>query len=168
MILIVSTYRFRYRLYLKGQDFIVGWVAPCNKGLFYLPFQSVCILQSERRRKLWKIGISWPRAKLLTSSVSQVKDFRHNGWQPSWKTRKKCAWRKQKEICFSGVFKSVCRPYGNNPYHCGNRFNVFGKCWKHNRNFCGITLNAILGTVQHARQKSHLKALNRFRHPRQR
>ena len=32
------------------------------------------------------------------------------------------------EICFSGVFKSVCRPYGNNPYNCGNRFNVFGKC----------------------------------------
>ena len=20
------------------------------------------------------------------------------------------------------------RPYGNNPYNCGNRFNVFGKC----------------------------------------
>lgn len=35
---------------------------------------------------------------------------------------------RQKEICFSGVFKSVCRPYGNNPYNCGNRFNVFGKC----------------------------------------
>ena len=25
-------------------------------------------------------------------------------------------------------YKSVCRPYGNNPYNCGNRFNVFGKC----------------------------------------
>ena len=36
--------------------------------------------------------------------------------------------KNQKEICFSGVFKSVCRPYGNNPYHCGNRLNVFGKC----------------------------------------
>ena len=26
------------------------------------------------------------------------------------------------------VFQSVCRPYGNNPYNCGNRLNVFGKC----------------------------------------
>lgn len=36
--------------------------------------------------------------------------------------------KRAKEICFSGVFKSVCRPYGNNPYNCGNRLNVFGKC----------------------------------------
>lgn len=33
-----------------------------------------------------------------------------------------------KRNLFSGVFKSVCRPYGNNPYNCGNRLNVFGKC----------------------------------------
>ena len=34
--------------------------------------------------------------------------------------------------------------------------------------FAVITLNAILGTFSMSRQKSHLKALNRFRHPRQR
>lgn len=34
----------------------------------------------------------------------------------------------KKKSVFQVFFKSVCRPYGNNPYHCGNRFNVFGKC----------------------------------------
>lgn len=59
----------------------------------------------------------------------QAKDFRHNRLTAFLKnTEKMCLKKAKKEICFSGVFKSVCRPYGNNPYNCGNRFNVFGKC----------------------------------------
>lgn len=40
-------------------------------------------------------------------------------------TEKMCL-KKDKRNLFSGVFKSVCRPYGNNPYNCGNCFNVSG------------------------------------------
>ena len=34
----------------------------------------------------------------------------------------------KKKSVFQVFLSQFCRPYGNNPYHCGNRLNVFGKC----------------------------------------
>lgn len=34
----------------------------------------------------------------------------------------------KKKSVFQVFLSQFARPYGNNPYNCGNRFNVFRKC----------------------------------------
>ena len=81
----------------------------------------------------------------------------------------KSAWRKcapgdEEEKCMACLCRAVCRSSGYYSYHCCDYFNVSGNV-EHDCYILVITMNAILGTVQHEKAEKSLASLKTLSAP---